>query len=187
MDGMLATEREAAVPKRIVSGLSERRVKTNRKPGLLADGQGLYLRTTPGAKGWVFRYQIAGRRRDMGLGSVTDVSLPEARDLVIGMRRLIRQGIDPIEDRRTNRGAMRVASAKTKTFMECAEAYIAAHRGSWKSPKHRQQWDNTLATYVYPVLGVLPVNAIDVGLIMQVVEPLWSTKSATASRVRGQD
>jgi hypothetical protein len=106
---------------------------------MLADGSGLYLRTTPGSKGWVFRYQIAGQRHDMGLGSIKDVSLTAAREK-------IRSGIDPITDHRARLGALRVAAAKAKTFNECAEAYIAAHRAAWKNQKHRQQWDNTLAT-----------------------------------------
>jgi len=175
------------MPKRIVGGLNDRRVRTHKKPGMLADGHGLYLRTTTnGVKGWIFRYQIDGRRRDMGLGSLDDVSLAEARDRIPELRRLIRQGIDPIDDRRAKRGIAKAAAAHALTFGDCAEHYVASHRASWKNATHRQQWESTLSTYVDPVIGGLPVQTIDTAFVMQVVEPLWAAKPETASRVRGR-
>jgi integrase len=153
---------------------------------MVADGRGLYLRTTPGTKNWVFRFQIGGKRHDMGLGSILDVSLTEAREKVEDLHRLIRSGVDPLADQRTRAGALRVAAAKERTFDECAEAYIAAHEASWRNKKHREQWRSTIATYVAPIFGDLPVQEVDVGLIMAVVEPLWATRPETASRVRGR-
>ena len=151
------------------------------------DGHGLYLRTTTnGVKGWIFRYQIDGRRRDMGLGSLDDVSLAEARDRIPELRRLVRQGIDPIDDRRVKRGIAKAAAAHALTFGDCAEHYVASHRASWKNATHRQQWESTLSTYVDPVIGGLPVQTIDTAFVMQVVEPLWAAKPETASRVRGR-
>jgi len=154
---------------------------------MLADGHGLYLRITDRrTKGWIFRYQVAGQRHDMGLGSVDDVSLAEARERAHELRRLLWQGVDPISDRRAKRSTARAAALKTKSFMECAELYIADHKAAWKSAKHRSQWENTLKTYAYPIIGKLGVHMIDTALVTEIVRPIWATKSATASRLRGR-
>jgi integrase len=129
---------------------------------------------------------ISGRAREMGLGSLDDVSLAEARDLARGARRLCKQGLDPIEVRRTDRAARRVQHAKAMTFQECATAYIAAHRAGWKNKKHVKQWSQTLQDYVYPAVGSLPVQAIDVALVMKAVETIWTEKPVTAGRVRSR-
>jgi integrase len=154
---------------------------------LYADGGGLYLRADPsGAKSWVFRYAIAGRQRDFGLGSAADFSLAEARDRALAARKLVADGQDPIEAKKAKRRAATVAGATAMTFQACAEAYIAAHRSGWRNPKHASQWPSTLATYVYPIFGALPVAAIDTGLVMKAIEPIWTEKTETASRVRGR-
>jgi integrase len=158
-----------------------------RTPGLLNDGKGLSLRIAGGGtKSWVFRFMLAGRAREMGLGSVGDVTLAEARDLARDARRLCKQGVDPIEARRAQRAAQRVARAKTMTFQECATAYIAAHQTGWKNKKHARQWQQTLEDYVCPVFGSLPVLAIETALVMKAIEPIWTKKPETASRVRGR-
>jgi hypothetical protein len=103
--------------------LSVLKVLRARTPGLLNDGKGLSLRIAGGGtKSWVFRFMLAGRAREMGLGSVADVTLAEARDLARDARRLCKQGVDPIEARRAQRAAQRVARAKAMTFLECATA-----------------------------------------------------------------
>ena len=154
---------------------------------LYADGGGLYLRVDPsGAKSWVFRYAIAGRQRDFGLGSAADFSLAEARDRALAARKLVADGQDPVEAKKEKRRAAAVASATGMTFQACAEGYIAAHRAGWRNPRHAAQWPSTLEAYVYPVFGALPVAAIDVGLVMKVLEPIWTEKPETASRVRGR-
>ena len=174
------------MPKR-AAGLTARQVETLKKPGLVADGGGLYLQiTASGAKSWVFRYQIAGRRRDMGLGSVDVFSLAEAREKARAARRLVAEGTDPIDHRRAERAAKAVGAAKTMSFKECAEAYIRTHQAGWRNAKHGAQWSATLSTYVYPVFGSLPVAQVDVGLVMKAIEPIWSMKPETASRVRGR-
>jgi integrase len=156
-------------------------------PAVLFDGGGLYLRVSAtGAKSWVFRYQIAGRRRDMGLGPFPDISLAEARAKAAAHRNQRREGADPIEAKATQRQAQHLAATKGRTFREVAEEFIARNEASWRNDKHRQQWRTTLSTYVYPQLGDLPVAAIDTGLVMQVLDPIWSTKTETASRVRGR-
>jgi integrase len=167
--------------------LSARTVQTVKDRGLYADGKGLYLRIGPsGAKSWIYRYRADGRRHDLGLGPYPDISLADARERATEQRKLRLNGHDPLLTRRAGRDAARLAAAKAMTFKACAEAYIAAHAAGWRNPKHRWQWGASLASYVYPSFGDLPVQAVDVGLVMKAVEPLWNTKSETASRVRGR-
>ena len=172
-----------ARPLHRLSSLKIRRLKTK---GMYADGGGLYLRVADGgSKGWVFRYTVNGRPRDMGLGSIHAVSLADAREVAAECRKLRHQDIDPIERRRSEKAARRGAGVKAMTFRQCAEAYIASHAAKW-SAKHRVQWPRTLAAYAYPVLGDLPVQAIDTALVMRAIQPAWTTKPATLGRVRGR-
>jgi integrase len=129
---------------------------------------------------------MAGRRRDMGLGSLDVLSLAEARDKVHDARKLILNGVDPIEARKAARAAALAEAAKAITFKACAEKYIAANKAGWKNAKHADQWRNTLTTYAYPVIGELPVAQIEVAHLTQILEPIWATKSETANRVRGR-
>jgi integrase len=163
-------------------------VQAAKKPGsMLCDGHGLYLRIGPtGAKSWVYRYRQGARLHDLGLGPLYTVSLKEAREKALAARKLRLDDIDPIEAKRAKRLTARVEAAKAMTFKACAEAYIAAHSAGWRNPKHRAQWPATLETYVFPVFGDLPVQAIDVGLVMKALEPIWTTKPETAGRVRGR-
>ncbi len=162
-------------------------VASRKRPGYYADGGNLYLRVAPGgSKGWVFRFRHNGRTRDAGLGTYPAISLEKAREQAQRWRRLVAAGVDPIEQRNSEREAARVAAAKAITFEQCAKAFIASHEPAWKNEKHRQQWRNTLATYVYPVIGALPVHAVDTGLVMKVLEPIWGSKPETGSRVRGR-
>src|ERR1051326_1680658 len=173
---------------RLSERLSAKRVELAAKPGMYADGHGLYLRVGPaGAKSWVFRYRNSGRRHDLGLGPYHMVSLAEARKRATEQRRLLRlDGQDPLLTRRAGRDQAKLAAAKAMTFKACAEAYMAAHQAGWRNPKHRGQWTATLNRYVYPHFGDLPVQVIDVGLVMKAVEPIWTEKPETASRVRGR-
>jgi integrase len=155
--------------------------------GVLHDGAGLYLRVSPtGSKSWVFRFQLDGKRRDMGLGPYPDISLAEARAKATEHRKLRHDGIDPLEAKAAQRQAQRLAVAKGRTFREVAEEFIGRNEAGWRNAKHRQQWRKTLVTYVYPTLGELPVSAIDTGLVVQVLDPIWAEKPETASRVRGR-
>jgi integrase len=152
-----------------------------------ADGGGLYLRVNAtGARSWIFRYMLDGKAREMGLGALHTIPLAEARDLAAECRRMRFYGKDPIEARRAERLAAKVEAAKAMTFEQCAQGYIAAHKASWKNRVHAQQWPTTLKTYVYPIFGSLPVQAVDTGLVMKAIEPIWTTKPETASRVRGR-
>jgi integrase len=176
---------------RIINRLSHRKVETLKAPGMYSDGGGLYLQVTEGSddtrrKSWLFRYAVAGRERQMGLGPVSDVPLAEARDRALAARELRRAGKDPIVEREESRAEAKLAAAKSMSFDECATAYIAAHRAGWRNVKHASQWTNTVATYCSPIFGKLPVQLVDVGLVMKAIEPVWSTKPETAGRVRGR-
>jgi len=155
--------------------------------GIHLDSGGLYLQVSgANARSWIYRYTLHGHERRLGLGSASAIPLKRARELAAEARRLRAEGIDPINNRREQRNARLVEQAKAVTFRDCAEAYIATHEPSWKNAKHRQQWRNTLATYVYPLIGPLPVQAIDVTLVTKIIQPLWLQKTETASRVRGR-
>jgi integrase len=161
------------------------------KQGLYPDGAGLYLRVgRGGAKSWTFRFMLNGKSREMGLGGLTKVSLADARKKAIDARLLLSDGHDPLTHRQeeeTRRAAAeKLSTARSMTFDKCAEAYISAHEASWRNDKHCQQWRNTLTTYVSPVFGSVPVQDIDIDLIMKVIEPIWSVKTETARRVRGR-
>ena len=161
-------------------------VSRAKEPGMYPDGNGLYLRVGPnGAKAWVLRYRFGWKRREMGLGAFPLVSLAEARDKGDACRRQKVEGTDPLEVRRAARTA-RSTDVTRMSFRECAEAYIKAHSPGWKNPKHAQQWPNSLATYVYPIFGELPVADVDTALVMRALQPIWQEKSETASRVRGR-
>ena len=176
------------MPKRAPE-LKVRQVETIKAPGLHAVGgvPGLHLQISEGGgRSWTYRYQLAGKRRDMGLGGVDLYSLAEARERAREARKLADQGIDPIEARKAARQGQRVAAAKVMTFKQCATAYIATHQAGWRNAKHASQWPSSLETYVFPVFGDLPVQAIDIGLVIKVIEPIWASKTETASRVRGR-
>ena len=174
-----------------IQRLTALQVARTSKSGLYADGGGLYLRVgRGGARSWAFRFMLKGRPREMGFGSFMKVSLADARKKASDARLLLGDGRDPLtarlEEQKQRTAAEKLSAARSMTFDQCAEAYITAHEASWKNDKHRQQWRNTLTTYVSPVLGSVPVQDITVDLIMKVIEPLWKTKTETASRTRGR-
>jgi integrase len=167
-------------------GLTARKVDTVSEPGYYADGGGLYLQVTDNGRSWILRYQIAGRRRDMGLGPVDLVTLAEARDKALAARKLALDGFDPIETKRAAVVAARLTAAKALTFKASAEKYIASHKAGWKTAKQAALWTATLETYAYPVFGEMPVAAVDTALVTQALEPIWAVKTETAGRVRGR-
>jgi integrase len=173
--------------KRVIGRLTALKVEKAKEPGMYPDGGGLYVRVTAeGTKQWVLRYMLNRRPRWMGLGPAALFSLQEAREKARDARRLRHEGIDPIDARRAERARQRLEEAKAVTFKQCAEAYINAHRAGWRNDKHAAQWSATLSTYAYPKIGALPVQAIDTGLVLKVVEPIWTTKPETAGRLRGR-
>ncbi|WP_147154985.1 tyrosine-type recombinase/integrase [Reyranella soli] len=176
------------MPRR-AQGLSSGKVE-KAGPGRYGDGAGLYLLVrSPEAKFWVFRYVRNGRMREMGLGPATGrakVLLNDARTKARTLYEAVRDGRDPLEERQAARTARSVAVAKATTFAECAKAYIASHSAGWKNEKHAQQWEKTLETYAAPIIGSLPVQAVDTSLVLKVLEPIWTKKPETASRLRGR-
>jgi integrase len=172
---------------RAIGRLTALKVEKAKKPGMYPDGGGLYLRVTlEGARNWVLRYMLDRRPRWMGLGPLALYGLADARAKALDARRKRHEGIDPIEARRAERARQRLDGAKAITFKQCAETYIASHRAGWRNGKHAGQWSTTLSTYAYPVIGPLPVQAIDTGLVLKVLEPIWKAKPETASRLRGR-
>jgi integrase len=172
---------------RVIGRLSALNVSRAKEKGMLADGGGLYLQVGPtGSKSWIYRYMLNGRAREMGLGPLHTISLAEARKKAAECRKLKLEGIDPIEAQHAKRDAERRAAASSLTFKVCAERYIAAHRAGWRNAKHAAQWSSSLETYAYPVIGDLPVQSVEVGHVMKILEPIWATKTETASRVRGR-
>jgi integrase len=177
--------RGSSVMARAIGRLTALKVEKLTEAGMHADGGGLYLRITPqGARNWVLRYMLNGRPRWMGLGPLALYSLAEARAKALDARRERHDGIDPIDARRADRARHRLEAAKSITFKECAEAYIASHKAGWRNEKHKYQWPATLQAYAYPVIGALPVQAVDTALVLRVLEAIWTSKSETASRVR---
>ena len=130
---------------KIINQLSDRKVRSLSKPGLYADGGNVYLQiSTSGTKSWSFRFKLNKKSREMGLGSVHTTCLAEARESAAEQRRLLRDGVDPIEHRKVLRAAKGLETARSKTFEDCAEAYVSAFSASWRNPKHQSQWINTL-------------------------------------------
>jgi integrase len=170
---------------RATAKLTALKVERVRKlPGMYADGAGLYLQVTEGGASWVYRYMLNGKARYMGLGPLELYGLGQARARALDARRLRHEGVDPIDSRRTERARTRLEAAKAMTFKEATKAYIEAKSIGWTGAKVKALWEATLATYAEPVLGALSVQAIDTALVLKVLEPIWTSKPETASRVR---
>ena len=149
--------------------------------------RGLVLNVTMyGSRSWLLRYQVGGRRRDLGLGSYPSVTLAQARDLAREARLKLARGIDPVADAQRLRTQLAQEMQRAITFADAATKYIDAHEKGWKNIKHVAQWRSSLATYANPVLGKVPVAAVDVEMVLRVIEPMWATKTETANRVRGR-
>jgi len=172
---------------------------TTGRPVRLHDGDGLYLQLAPGgSKSWLYRYTLAGKAREMGLGAFgkparrgepqIGVPLAEARDKAAEARKVLRNGSDPIDHRKTaqRREAADRQRAEAATFRALADEMVSSREAEWKNPKHVQQWKNTLASYAYPVLGNLPVSEIVTDDVLRVLKPIWTAKPETASRLRGR-
>jgi len=140
-------------------------------------GLGLKI-SASGARSWILRTQIKSRRTDMGLGAYPAITLARAHELARAAKDSIKDGRDPINERRDTQ------AANEWTFQRCAEIYIKTYRPTWKSDKHAQQWENTLATYAYPKIGKTPVRNITMANVLEVIEPDWKKKTETMNRVR---
>ena len=172
-----------AIEKLSALGISRR----SSQPGLHNDGGGLGLRVSRSkACSWVFRYMLRGRAREMGLGSYPEISLLDARALATEARRQKALGNDPIDMRVAVRNQELIDAARAVSFGDCSKSYIEARKAGWKNAKHAAQWSATLDAYVLPVIGKIPVQSVDVALLHKILEPIWTEKTETASRVRGR-
>jgi integrase len=167
------------------------------KPGeriLLADGGNLHCQVTRGKseavnRSWIFRYERDGRRHDLGLGSLNDLDLAEARTKARGLRQQLLDSIDPWtvrQQQRTERLAQLAERARAMTFKQCALRCIESHADGWRNAEHHRQWVSSLEQYVYPIIGDLPVEEIATPHVVKVLELIWKDKPETASRVRGR-
>jgi integrase len=175
-----------------------REVAKLKEPGYYGDGGGLWLQVAPGgSRSWVYRFTIQGKAREMGLGGFPLVSLEAAREETMRLRKVTNRGKgeDPIQTRQKDRDHKQAAKARAKTFKEAASAYIEAQRPGWKNAKHGYQWESTLATWAYPLIGFLDVAAVDTHHVLDVLrqpveaaggQQLWNCRTETASRVRGR-
>ncbi|MBD8825777.1 tyrosine-type recombinase/integrase [Pseudomonas sp. CFBP 13602] len=171
--------------------LNPKQIENLTTSGTYEDGEGLRMVVKPtGKKYWVLRYQLAGKRREMGLGSFPTITLKKAREAAAGHRKMLSQEIDPLVSRDAERKASRLAEearqARAISFRTVAEDYIAAHKAGWKNAKHSQQWLNTLTTYAFPVIGDTPTEKVTTEEILRILTPIWQTKPETASRVRNR-
>jgi len=168
-----------------IEKLSAMKVTRLSRPGYYGDGGGLYLQVSAkSSKSWIFRYERLGRERQMGLGPLHTVSLVDARERARQARLSLAAGVDPIERRNKEMAVLRAERASDLDFDTCAKQYIEAHEAGWRNAKHRQQWENTLRVHASPHIGKIHVRRIDTPLVLKVLEPIWRTKTETASRIR---
>lgn len=181
-------EGESAMPQK-ARELSPLEVRRLTRPGRWGVGgaDGLALQITPaGARSWVLRLTIAGHQREMGLGSFPTITLAEARERARKQRALLKEGVDPISARQAAHSAATAERQAQKTFSEVAAHYVAQHEKSWKNAKHGAQWTSTLRTYAEPSIGKLLVRDIRAAHVIGVLEPIWTSKTETATRVRSR-
>lgn len=179
---------------RVARELSALDVKRLQHPGTRGNAtfavggvSGLLMQITPnGGRTWLLRVSVGGKRREIGLGGFPDVTLAQARERARETKDQIRRGVDPVEERKAARAALAAARRRGLTFADAADKCLAAKLDAFKNAKHRQQWENTLQTYAMPELGPLLVDEITVQDVLRVLEPIWQTKTETATRLRGR-
>lgn len=148
---------------------------------------GLYLQVTPkNGKTWVLRVLVGKKRRDIGLGGFPTVTLAQARDKARQTRDMIERGVDPVEERKAAKARLVLAQSRGMLFKDAVDKALTAKLDAFKNEKHQDQWRNTLETYAIPHLGALPVQEIDTAAVLRVLQPIWATKTETASRLRGR-
>jgi integrase len=175
------------VPKRVkeLSALEVGRLKTD---GMHPVGgiPGLYLQVTGPARSWILRMMVGSKRRDMGLGSFPAVTLAAAREKARSAREQVAEGVDPIRARLDAQSQLKAKQITAVTFAGAARSFLDAKSDEWKSAKHRQQWENSLENYAMPVIGQLLIGDVKQEHVLAILEPIWKTKTETASRIRGR-
>ena len=173
------------MPRTKANALTALKVRAMDVPGDYSDGNGLTLRVEKsGAKRWVQRVSIGGKQRNIGLGGYPTVSLAAARDAAIVDLQAVKAGRDVIAERKEAREITRQPKQTVPTFVEEAAETIRLLRPTWSNPKHAGQWESTLATYAFPVVGNKPADSITTADVLAVLKPIWTCKPETASRVR---
>ncbi|OOZ40238.1 tyrosine-type recombinase/integrase [Solemya elarraichensis gill symbiont] len=172
-----------------IKRLADLKVKRLKEPGSYPDGEGLYLQITKiGAKSWFYRYETSGKGRKKGLGAYPTISLEKARKAAHECRLLRQQGLDPIDYARQleeqKLAQEQIDKAQVKTFKICALEYIDSRKAEWSNAKHAHQWSQSLESYAYPHFGEVPVQDVNVSLVMSALKPIWTSKTETATRVR---
>ncbi len=161
---------------REINRLSPQGVKNETKPGMHADGNGLYLRVDgDGNKRWAFLYRWQGKRREMGLGPLAAISLKTAREMAIDAQAMVKDGRDPVETRRRARGVQ-----AAPTFGEAANTYLKTQLKNFTNEKHRDQWEMTLGDTYCRRLRKIPVDSITIDDVLSTLRPIWDTKTETA-------
>jgi len=176
---------------RYAKGISAAKITKVKRRGRYGDGDGLYLTVRSAtSKFWTFRYVRAGRMREIGLGAAVGrkaVTLADARKKAAVLWELHKGGRDPLAERNAGRFAVQAtAIGAGRTFEQAARDYIEAYRSSWRNDRNVQQWESSLPTYVYPVIGQLSVAGITTAHVAAVLQPIWTTTPVTASRIRGR-
>jgi integrase len=167
--------------------LTPKTINSLKKSGYHSDGNGLYLQISKSlTKSWLFIYKLDGKKTEIGLGSINTITLAEAREQAQSYRKLLASGINPLIEKRKKEQERLLANALSMTFQQCATSYIDTNKHGWKNAKHASQWENTLTQYCFPIIGHIPVESIDTGLVTRCLEPIWKTKNETASRLRGR-
>ncbi len=161
--------------------------KKQTKRGAYRVDRNLYVQFSPtGGKSWLFRYMRDGKALNMGLGAYDMLNLEDAQLKAIEYRKLIKDGKDPKVERRLQLEKNKLSESRSMTFRQCADAYITSKKPEWRNEKHVSQWENTLRDYAYPLMGDLVVSDIDTDLVVKCLKDIWTTKTETATRVRGR-
>lgn len=168
-----------------LSALAVSRLKAQRRHAV-GGAAGLHLRITGTARTWLLRVNVGSKRRDIGLGHYPSISLADARAAAHRVREQVRVGIDPSAERAAARSALATQQASQRTFSQCCDGFLRSKAAEWRNAKHAAQWASTLKTYAYPVVGTMFVGDIGLPQVRQILDPIWDTKTETASRLRGR-
>jgi integrase len=174
-----------------MSKLNALKIKSITKIGMHSDGGGLHLKVQKSKDGsslnksWIYRWGAQGRN-SIGLGSLNDFSLAEARERARECRKMVAEGKNPKEERDRDKKALQQAKASSITFKAATKKYIELNKASWSNDKHAQQWENTLEQYAEPIIGNIAVSEVTKDQVLEILLPIWTTKNETATRVRGR-
>jgi integrase len=174
-----------------MSKLNALKIRSITKVGMHSDGNGLHLKvqlskkTNALNKSWIFRWGAQGKN-SMGLGSLTDVSLADARAKTLEYKKMVAAGLNPRDERDKLKNKQKAVKAHSISFEKAAKEYIKTNQASWKNEKHTQQWKNTLETYAYPKIGKVPCADVTKEQVLSILKPIWTEKHETATRLRGR-